>query len=169
MAVTIITFKCMCRREALNVHSFLICYFFQYFVGTSDTLSVQMTCLSAHMYRQISKCTDKFPNVPTKIRKSIIGGGGAAAPLPPPSGYANARKTNLCMTISCGIPNNASALTSNDCQIIESGVAVHTIKLLPPLAIQATHLNPVTRRVCVHPVHPSGIRDQPPNFGFKLV
>ena len=35
------------------------CYFFQYFVGTSETLSVQMTYLSAYMYRQISECTDK--------------------------------------------------------------------------------------------------------------
>ena len=35
--------------------TFLNCYFFQYFVGTSDTLLVQMTCLSAYMYRQISK------------------------------------------------------------------------------------------------------------------
>ena len=25
------------------------CHFFQYFVGTSDILSVQMTCLSAYM------------------------------------------------------------------------------------------------------------------------
>ena len=47
-----------------------------------------MTCLSAYMYRQIYQCTDKFPNVPTKVRKDIIG--GAIAPLPP-SGYANAQ------------------------------------------------------------------------------
>ena len=39
----------------------------------------KMTCLSAYMYRQISKCTDKF----SKLRKSIIGGGGAVAPPPP--------------------------------------------------------------------------------------
>ena len=32
-------------------------------------------------------CTDKFPNVPTKLRKSIIGG---LLPPPPPSGYASA-------------------------------------------------------------------------------
>ena len=72
--------------------TFLNCYFFQYFVGTSDTLSVQMTCLSAYMYRQISKCTDKFSNVPTKLRKSIIGGQmpPCPPPPPPPSGYANA-------------------------------------------------------------------------------
>ena len=30
-------------------------YFFQYFVGTSYTLLVQMTCLSAYMYRQNEK------------------------------------------------------------------------------------------------------------------
>ena len=37
------------------------------------------------------KCTDKFPNVPTKIRKGIIGGGGAI-----PSGYANDFESLLC-------------------------------------------------------------------------
>ena len=37
-----------------------------------------MTCLSAHMYRQISKCTDKNP------KKHYWGGGGAAAPPAPP-------------------------------------------------------------------------------------
>ena len=36
------------------------CYFFQYFVGTSDTLSVQINaCLLT--------CTSKFPNAPTKL------------------------------------------------------------------------------------------------------
>ena len=39
-------------------------------------LSVQITCLSAYMYRQISKCTDKTP------KKSIIGGN---SPPPPPA------------------------------------------------------------------------------------
>ena len=34
------------------------CYLFEYFVGTADFLSVQMTCLSAYMYRQISEYTD---------------------------------------------------------------------------------------------------------------
>ena len=65
----------------------LKCYFFQYFVGTSDTLSVQMTCLSANMYRQISKCTDKTP------KKVLLGGGGGqlppCSPPPPRSGYAS--------------------------------------------------------------------------------
>ena len=53
--------------------------FLSIFCRTSDTLSVQMTCL-------FFTCTDKFPNVPTKVRKGIIGGGGggAIAPLPPP-------------------------------------------------------------------------------------
>ena len=66
--------------------TFLNWYFFQYFVGTSDTLSVQMTCLLAYMYQQISKSTNKFSNVPTKLRKSIIGGGGGQLPPchPPP-------------------------------------------------------------------------------------
>ena len=39
-----------------------------------------MTCLSAHMYRQISKCTDKNP------KKHYWGG---SCPPCPPSGYAN--------------------------------------------------------------------------------
>ena len=54
--------KCMCMRAGLEnfgIFKFLNCYFFQYFVGTSDTLSVQVTCLSAYMYQQISKYTDK--------------------------------------------------------------------------------------------------------------
>ena len=61
----------MCMRASLEnfgISTFLNCYFFRYFVGTSDALSVQSTCLSAYMYRQISQCTDKFPNVPTKVR-----------------------------------------------------------------------------------------------------
>ena len=65
--------------------------FFQCFVGTSETLSVQMTYLSAYMYRQIFKCTDKTP------KKGIIWGGGGnfppPLPPPPPSGYASASKT----------------------------------------------------------------------------
>ena len=71
--------------ENFGIFTFLNCYFFQYFVGTSDTLSVQMTRLSAYMYRQISQCTDKSP-------KTHYWGGGAIAPSapPPPSGYANA-------------------------------------------------------------------------------
>ena len=54
---------CVCKRASLDNFflTFLNCYFFQYFVGTSDTLSVQMTCLSAYMYWQIFKCTDKTP------------------------------------------------------------------------------------------------------------
>ena len=80
----------MCMRASLEnfgIFTFLNCYFFQYFVGTSDTLSVQMTCLSAYMYRQISKCTDKTP------KKALLGGGGEQLPPPAPpphSGYANA-------------------------------------------------------------------------------
>ena len=56
--------KCVCMRASLEnfgIFTFVNCYLFQYFVGTStsDTLSVQITCLSAYIYRQISKCTDK--------------------------------------------------------------------------------------------------------------
>ena len=77
--------KCMCMRASGTSElrkiwhfTFLNCYFFQYFVGTSDTLSVQMTYLSVYMYRQISKCTDKTP------KKHYWGGGGQLPPLPPP-------------------------------------------------------------------------------------
>ena len=75
--------KCMCMRLSgaselrkfwhfyiLNLLFLLIfCRYIRYFVGTNDMLC-RLTC------------TDKFPNVPTKIRKSIIG--GAAAPPAPP-------------------------------------------------------------------------------------
>ena len=54
-------------------------YIYQYYVGTSDTLLVQMTCLLAYIYQQISKCTDKTL------------WGGAMYPTPcPSSGYASA-------------------------------------------------------------------------------
>ena len=52
----------------------LFCWYIRYFVGTNDD-ACRLTC------------TDKFPNVPTKLRKGIIG--GAVAPPCPPSGYAN--------------------------------------------------------------------------------
>ena len=76
-------------KKTLAFFTFLNCYFFQYFVGTSDTLSVQMTCLSVYMYRQISKCTDNS-------EKALLGGGGGAVapspappPPPPPSGSSH--------------------------------------------------------------------------------
>ena len=42
----------------------IYCRYFRYFIGTNDML------VGLHA------CTDKFPNVPTKLRKNIIGGGG---------------------------------------------------------------------------------------------
>ena len=48
-----------------------------------NILSVQMICLSANMYRQISRLYRQ------KLRKGIIGGGGGPPPHPPPSGYAS--------------------------------------------------------------------------------
>ena len=64
--------------ENFRIFTFENCYFFQYFVGTSDTLSVQMTMLvglhvptNFQMYRQNSE-------------KALLGGGGAIAPCPPP-------------------------------------------------------------------------------------
>ena len=53
----------------------IFCWYFRYFVGTNDML-VGFTC------------TNKFPNAPTKLRKSVIGGNCPPAPPPPPSGYA---------------------------------------------------------------------------------
>ena len=83
---------------------YFYCYFFRYFVGTSDALSVQITCLSANMYRQISQYTDKFPNVPTKVRKDIM-------PPPPPlwqSGYASI-SINACHQLNLqNFPDNVS-------------------------------------------------------------
>ena len=73
---------CICERaERASLESFCIftlknyCYFFQYFVGTAETLSVLLTYLSAYMYRHISKCTDKTP------KKHYWG----QLPPPPPS------------------------------------------------------------------------------------
>ena len=53
-----------------------------------------MTYLSAYMYRQISKCTDKTP------KKHYGGGGGGEGNSPPPpaptsSGYASGSGSNL--------------------------------------------------------------------------
>ena len=81
--------KCMCMRasEASELRKFRYFYILKLlFISTSDALSVQMTCLSAYMYRQISQCTDRFPNVPTKVQTDIIGGGGGGQlpPCPPP-------------------------------------------------------------------------------------
>ena len=49
-------------------------------------------CLSANMYRQISKCTDKTP------KKHYWGGGGGGAPPPPPSGNDSDTDIALFMT-----------------------------------------------------------------------
>ena len=64
--------------ENFRIFTFKNCYFFQYFVGTSDTLSVQMTCLSAHMNRQ--------------IQKALLGEGGNCPRPCSPYGYASAPK-----------------------------------------------------------------------------
>ena len=63
-----------------------------------------MTCLSAYMYRQISQCTDKFPNVPTKVRKDIIGGGGVNFPQDVRTLYDHIR-LSYCMENVCYILN----------------------------------------------------------------
>ena len=69
---------------------------FLHFVGTSDTLSVQMTCLSAYMYRQISKCTDKT--------EALWGAIASPAPPPPPSGYASGAKRPSGGSVGGGFP-----------------------------------------------------------------
>ena len=95
--------KCMCMRLSgaselrkfwhfyiLNLLFLLIfCRYIRY------TLSVQMTCLSAHMYRQISKCTDKNPKKhywggscpPAPPLATLMRGAAAApqAPIPAPA------------------------------------------------------------------------------------
>ena len=82
--------------ENFGIITFLNCHFFQFFVGTSHTLSVQMTCLSAHMYRQISKCTDKSPK-----RRYWGGGGGQLPPCPPPPPLAMLVICNASTLIHC--------------------------------------------------------------------
>ena len=52
-----------------------------FFVGTSDTLSVQMTCLSAYMYRQISKCTDKTLKKPNPPLATLMAGDAKEADM----------------------------------------------------------------------------------------
>ena len=51
----------------------IFCWYFRNCVGTNDIL-----VLSAYMYRQISKCTDKT------LKKHYWGGGGGQLPPPPP-------------------------------------------------------------------------------------
>ena len=68
---------CMCERRKFS-HFYILkllflsifCWYFRYFVG------------KLHACRLT--CTDKFPNVPTKLRKSIMGGNCPPAPPPPP-------------------------------------------------------------------------------------
>ena len=57
---------------------------------SSNILSVQMTCLSGYMYRQISKCTDKTPKMHY--------GGNCPPPPPPPPGYASDIDIRWCNT-----------------------------------------------------------------------
>ena len=74
--LTLRQFMYICERAEraswanFRIFTYFSNYFFQYFVGTSDTFSGQMTCLSAYIYRKISKCTDKSP------KKHYWGGGG---------------------------------------------------------------------------------------------
>ena len=166
--------------ELRKVLNFLILklQFFQYFVGTSDTLSVQMTCLLAYMYRQI-------PNVPTKLRKSIIGGGGQLPP--PPSGYASEedyRKISLqriggniflcphvCIFISALQPSSLILLHEN-IPNISGFIAVKAVTESPPHPpyrirglpmLVHHHLNPP-----VPPPPPGGGKDISPISGIGI-
>ena len=62
----------------------IFCWYFRYFVGTNDMLTSRFTC------------TVKFSNVPTKLRKSIIGGGGPPAPCPPLATLMQTKNLPLC-------------------------------------------------------------------------
>ena len=61
----------------------IFCWYFRYFVGTKW-----------HACRLT--CSDKFPNVPAKLWKSIIGGGGGLPPCPPATLMAgNAKEADI--------------------------------------------------------------------------
>ena len=87
----------LCEQASEREHFHIIkkCYFYQYFVGISEILSVQMIDRSTcHVSLQIT-CTDRFPNTCTNVNeneKALLGGGGAIHIAPPPSalaGYAS--------------------------------------------------------------------------------
>ena len=63
----------------------IFCWYFTYFVGSNDILV------------GLQNYTDKFPNVPTKLRKKALWGGGGEHAPPPPSGYANGVKQFRCI------------------------------------------------------------------------
>ena len=67
-------------REISDFHILKLLFLSIFCWYTSDTLSVQKTSLSAYIYQQISKCTDKTAPPP---------------PPPPPSGYANDNKEHI--------------------------------------------------------------------------
>ena len=87
--------KCMCMRasEASELRKFwyfyilkllflsIFCRYIRCFVGTNAWHACRLTC------------TDKFPNVPTKVSKIHYWGGGGQLPPCPLSGYANAYLT----------------------------------------------------------------------------
>ena len=151
--------KCMrASLENFGIFTFLICYFFQYFVGTSDTLSVQMTCLSAHMYRQISKCTDKNskkhywggqlpppppapPLATLMVGANVHGatsasahkqaGAGRAAPTADPAPHwAQFGSHDMIVLIPCNFPHQLNFYTSNLTSII-------TLPTLWPSAVRS--------------------------------
>ena len=78
-------------RKYLHFH-ILKRLFLSIFVRTADTLSVQTTCLSAYMYRQIFKCTDKTLKEPP--------------PPPPPPGHAS--DMNYCYYLTSVIVPDTS-------------------------------------------------------------
>ena len=97
--------KCMCMRAsgASELRKFwqfyilnllflsIFCRYIRYFVGTNDMLVGSHVPTNFQMY------------IPTKIRKSIMGGGGGQLPPcpPPSSGYANGASNLLRTAKAC--------------------------------------------------------------------
>ena len=81
-------YVCVCERaeraslQNVSFFTFLKLLFLSIFCRYIRYFVVQMTCLSAYMYRQIFKMYRQ------NSEKALWGGGGGVAP-PPPSGYAN--------------------------------------------------------------------------------
>ena len=70
----------MCERASLEIFRI---FTFKTAISFNILLVLQIFCRYKWHACRLT-CTDKFPNVPTKLRKRIIGGGGAIAPCPPP-------------------------------------------------------------------------------------
>ena len=72
---------CICER-AWKIFAFLHS---KTGISFNILLVLLILCRSNDMFCRLT-CTDKLPNVPTKLWKSIIGGGGQLPPPPPAPG-----------------------------------------------------------------------------------